>query len=87
AGYVSANVFCQGLTRMNGKVLSWKGFIDAMEEAPINVPMGQSVNYADGQRVGIDSLAVNKYTLANFGVGEVYRQITDLATLENAIGK
>ena len=85
AGYVSANVFCQGLSRMSGKVLTWEGFIAAMETAPVNVPMGLSVNYANGQRVGIDSLAVNKYTLANFGVGEVYRGITDLATLEAAI--
>ena len=85
AGYVSANVFCQGLERMNGKVLTWEGYIAAMESAPVNVPMGLSVSYENGQRVGIDALAVNKYTLANFGVGEVYRQITDLKTLEDAI--
>ena len=85
AGYVSANVFCQGLTRMSGKLLTWEAFIDAMESAPINVPMGTSVNYANGQRVGIDALAVNVYTLANLGAGEVYRPITDLATLEAAV--
>lgn len=85
AGYVSANVFCQGLTRMSGKLLTWEAFIDAMEEGAINVPMGTSVSYADGKRVGIDALAVNKYTVANFGAGEVYRQITDLATLEAAV--
>ena len=85
AGYVSANVFCQGLSRMSGETLSWEGFIEAMESAPINVPMGTNVSYADGQRVGIDALAVNKYTLANLGAGEVYRQITDLATLEATI--
>ena len=85
AGYVSANVFCEGLSRMSGKVLTWEGFIAAMESASVNVPMGQSVNYANGQRVGIDALAVNKYTVENFGVGEVYRNITDLATLEAAV--
>ena len=85
AGYVSANVFCQGLSRMSGQLLTWDGFIAAMESAPVNVPMGTSVNYANGQRVGIDALAVNKYTVANFGAGEVYRQITDLATLEAAV--
>lgn len=85
AGYVSANVFCQGLTRMSGETLTWDAFIDAMEADVVNVPMGTSVNYADGQRVGIDALAVNKYTVANAGAGEVYRQITDLATLEAAV--
>ena len=85
AGYVSANVFCQGLSRMSGKELTWAGYIEAMESAEINVPMGLSVSYANGQRIGIDALAVNKYSLANLGVGEVYRQITGLATLEAAI--
>ena len=85
AGYVSANVFCQGLERMNGKLLSWNGFIAAMESAPMNVPMGTSVDYANGNRVGIDALALNKYSLANYGVGEVYRGITDLKTLEDSI--
>lgn len=85
AGYVSANVFCQGLTRMSGKTLTWDAYIDAMETAPINVPMGTSVSYENGQRIGIDALAVNKYTLANLGVGEVYRGITDLKTLEDSV--
>lgn len=85
AGYVSANVFCQGLARMSGKTLSWEDFIDAMEEGPVNVPMGTNVSYAEGQRVGIDALAVNVYTLTNLGAGEVYRGITDLATLEAAV--
>ena len=85
AGYVSANVFCQGLSRMSGKELTWAGYIEAMESAEINVPMGLSVSYANGQRIGIDALAVNKYSLANLGVGEVYRGITGLATLEAAI--
>jgi hypothetical protein len=56
-----------------------------MEEAPINVPMGLSVSYENGQRIGIDALAVNKYTVANAGVGDVYRGITLLKDLEDAI--
>lgn len=85
AGYVSANVFCQGLSRMSGKDLLWGDYILAMEEAPVNVPMGLSVSYENGQRIGIDALAVNKYTVANLGVGEVYRGITLLKDLEDAI--
>ena len=86
AGYVSANVFCQGLSRVSGTDLTAEGYIAAMESAPINVPMGTSVDYSNGKRVGIDALAVNKYTVANAKAGgEVYRTITDLATLEAAI--
>ena len=85
AGYVSANVFCQGLSRMSGKDLLWGDFVLAMEEAPIDVPMGLSVSYENGQRIGIDALALNKYTVTNYGVGEVYRGITLLKDLEEAI--
>lgn len=86
AGYVSANVFCQGLSRMSGKDLLWGDYVLAMEEELINVPMGTAVDYRDGKRVGIDALAVNRYTVANAAAGgEVYRAITDLATLEEAI--
>ena len=85
AGYVSANVFCQGLSRMSGKDLKWGDFVLAMEESPVDVPMGLSVSYENGQRIGIDALAVNKYTVANKGVGDVYRGITLLKDLEDAI--
>jgi ABC-type branched-subunit amino acid transport system substrate-binding protein len=86
AGYVSANVFCQGLSRMSGKDLRWGDYVLAMEEGLVNVPMGTAVDYREGKRVGIDSLAVNRYTVANAAAGgEVYRAITDLATLEAAI--
>ena len=85
AGYVSANVFCQGLSRMSGNDLLWGDYILAMEEAPIDVPMGLSVSYENGQRIGIDALALNKYTVTNYGVGEVYRGITLLKDLEEAI--
>ena len=85
AGYVSAHVFCQGLTRMSGKDLTWEGYVSAMENGPVNVPMGLQVDYSNGNRVGIDALAVNKYTVANAGRGEVYREITTLETLESAI--
>ena len=86
AGYVSANVFCEGLTRMSGKTLTWDAYIAAMETAPVNVPMGTSVSYENGQRVGIDALAVNKYTATDAALGgSVYRGITNLKTLEDSI--
>lgn len=85
AGYVSANVFCQGLTRMSGRDLNWEDYIAAMESAPINIPMGVSVDYSNGNRVGTESLALNKYTLSNLGVGEVYRGIVSTADIEAAI--
>ena len=47
---------------------------------------GHKLDYRIGKRVGIDSLAPNRYTVANATAGgEVYRAITGLATFEEAI--
>ncbi len=87
AGYVSGNVFCQGLARMSGTDLTWSKFIDAMESAPIDVPMGLTVDYANGNRIGIDALALSVYTpsvLALNPNGGIYRGITLLKDIEAA---
>lgn len=86
AGYVAANAFCQGLERMSGEKLTWDAYINAMEEEPINIPMGLSVDYSNGQRIGIAALAVNEYTLAATQ-GTLYRNITALEDIEAAIEK
>ncbi|MDR3318629.1 MAG: ABC transporter substrate-binding protein [Clostridiales bacterium] len=61
AGYVAGNLFVNGLKRVGaaGDKLTWANYIKAMESAPIAIPMGGSVNYANGSRLGIADLAFN----------------------------
>ena len=63
AGYIAAIVFIEGLERVeaNGDVLNWENYIAAMEEAPIDIPMGGSVDFTDGKRWGIASMALLQY--------------------------
>ncbi|MDY0277526.1 MAG: ABC transporter substrate-binding protein [Acholeplasma sp.] len=61
AGYIAGTIFLEGLDRVGDKTLSWENFIDAMEEGPFNVPMGGSVNFANGRRIGIDEMSLLKY--------------------------
>ena len=85
AGYISANVFCQGLARLSGTDLTWDKYIDAMEDGLLDVPMGLQVDYSNGKRIGVDAFAINKYTIGNTGIGELYRGFVPLEDLEEAI--
>jgi len=58
-GWIAASFFVSGLERVDGE-LTWETFIDAMESAPIQNPFGGMIDYADGARVGTQSMALTK---------------------------
>ncbi|MCR4672077.1 MAG: ABC transporter substrate-binding protein [Lachnospiraceae bacterium] len=61
AGYIAGLTFLAGLERVQaaGQTLTWANYIDAMESEPISIPMGGSVDYANGARLGLVDLALN----------------------------
>jgi len=69
AGYIAAKVFVAGLERVaaNGGDLTWESYIAAMEEGPIDIPMGGTVDFSDGKRWGISAMSLLKY---NFVLGD-----------------
>ena len=64
AGYIAAMVFVEGLLRVeaNGEELTWANYIAAMEEGPIDIPMGGVVDFSNGHRWGIASMSLLQYT-------------------------
>lgn len=62
AGYVAAKIFVAGWERLeqSGDEITWENFILAMEESPVDVPMGGMIDYSDGKRWGIDSMSLSK---------------------------
>lgn len=77
AGYVAATMFIQGLARVQAaeQPLTWLNYINAMESAPINVPMGGEIDFSEGNRLGIASLALNTFS---GGALQSVSPITDL---------
>jgi len=59
-GWIAASFFVEGLERVGDDDLTWENYIDAMEEAPIQNPFGGMIDYADGARVGTQSMALTK---------------------------
>lgn len=59
-GWIAASFFVEGLERVGDDDLTWDNYIDAMESAPIKNPFGGFIDYADGARVGTQSMALTK---------------------------
>ncbi|TVQ28788.1 MAG: hypothetical protein EA382_01235 [Spirochaetaceae bacterium] len=60
AGWIAASAFVQGLERVGTNPLTWDSFIAAMEREPIEIPLGGTVDFANGRRVGTQAMSLLK---------------------------
>ena len=79
-------MFIEGLNRLeeSGKDLTWANYIEAMDSAPVDVPMGGAIDYANGSRLGIADLALNKFDMTKMGL-ITYSGITSLDDVMEAV--
>ena len=63
SGWIAAHVFCEGLRRLEGKTVTWEAYMAALESAPIDVPFGGSISFADGRRAGVEEMLLSKCNL------------------------
>lgn len=91
AGYIAARIFVEGLKRVeaNEEELTFATYIAAMEEGPISVPMGGTVDFSDGKRWGIASMSLLKYSYSvtkdeedEDVVTEVFTKVQEIETIE-----
>lgn len=61
AGYIAAKTFLEGLKRLEGKEINYKNFIEVMESKPVEIPMGTPIDFKNGQRIGISTMALLNY--------------------------
>ncbi|MDD2434071.1 MAG: ABC transporter substrate-binding protein [Bacilli bacterium] len=93
AGYIAAHVFTTGVKAVAAKdgnegVLNWKNYIAAMEGyGNIDIPMGGTVNFAEGHRWGIDSMAVLNYTPATEAAIATFGQVKPLEDIATVVAK
>jgi len=93
AGYIAAKIFIEGLERVaaNEEELTWNSYIRAMEEGPIDVPMGGSVDFSGGKRWGIASMSLLKYTYTpaqgETPASEAFLKVREIETIEEIEAK
>lgn len=97
AGYIAATVFVEGLERVaaNEEILNWDNYIAAMEEGPIDIPMGGTVDFSGGKRWGIASMALLEYYVGDNPATEdvvetdfeTFNQVVAIETIEEIEAK
>lgn len=60
AGYIAGNIFAQSLDALDkaGLELNYQNYYDIMEKTEFQIPMGGTLSYANGARLGVTSLAL-----------------------------
>lgn len=64
-GWISAHFFCEGLRRMGPGMPRWEDFPAVMERAPLQIPFGGKVDYANGKRMGTQEMSLVKLDLSS----------------------
>ena len=82
AGYIAAITFIQGLERVGTDELTWESFIKAMEEAPIDIPMGGTVDFGGGKRHGINAMSLLKYNIET----KTFDKVREIQTIDEIRG-
>lgn len=79
AGWIAGHFFVEGLKRTEG-ALNWENYIAGMESAEFKIPMGGTLNYANGQRLGTQSMSLLK--VSNDGLAwENVKPVEDLTVI------
>lgn len=82
SGWIAAHFFTEGLRRVDDGVLSWDNYINAMESAPIKIPFGGEVNFANGLRAGTTTMNLSKIASATG-----WEEIEPLQAVEEILGQ
>lgn len=84
SGWIAAHVFCEGLRRLEGKDVTWEAYMKALESAPIDIPFGGTISFADGARTGVSSMQLSKCNVDDPS-GTGWELVYPFATMEEII--
>ena len=92
SSFIAVRQFLLGIERLNasGKALTSQNFLEAMESARTPIAISGGVNYAGGQRIGLDSLAFVKYRPPASGTNPAEGDFEDfdpMASIDELIAK
>lgn len=84
SGWIAAHVFCEGLRRLEGQEVTWESYMKALESAPIDIPFGGTISFADGARTGVSSMQLSKCNI-NDPSGTGWELVYPFATMDEII--
>ena len=87
AGWVAGSMFAEAFKRIDNlptEEITWAKFIAAVESAPLNIPMGGDLDFANGSRTGIRSMGLLKYDPSDDAKFIIHAPITSLEDLNQS---
>ena len=86
SGWIAAHVFCEGLRRLaaNKQDVTWENYMKALESAPIDIPFGGTIDFANGARTGVASMQLSKCNIDDPS-GTGWELVYPFATMDEII--
>lgn len=84
AGWIAGHFFVEGLRRVEGETLNWENYINGMEKEPFKIPMGGTVDFANGKRLGTQAMSLLKVS-EDGTAWEVVKPVEDLNVIIDRI--
>lgn len=87
AGYVAAKAFTSLLDRVEDfSTLTWESFIALAEAEVLPLPLAGSMNWADGNRYGLDTLALTRLQKNTFDQWEMAK-VREVESIDEVLAK
>jgi ABC-type branched-subunit amino acid transport system substrate-binding protein len=91
SSFIALRAFLTGIERLNasGKPLTAQNYLEAMESQRVPVAISGGVNYAGGNRIGLDSLAFVRYQPPASGTAAdgTFVDVDPMASIDELIAK
>ena len=91
SSYIAVKAFLVGIDRLNasGKPLTAQNYLEAMESARIPIAISGGVNYAGGNRIGLDALSFVKYRPPASGPADKgdFEDVDPMASIDELIAR
>ena len=92
SSYIAVKTFLIGIERLNasGKPLTAANYLEAMQSARVPVAISGGVNYAGGNRIGLDALAFVKYrapATGNNAADGDFEDVDPMASIDELIAR
>ncbi len=87
SSFIALNVFMTGMDRLADKEITREALLEAMESAPIHVPISSGVDYADGSRIGLNAMAFAKYDKGWTDISKAFITVDNMRSINELLGE
>jgi ABC-type branched-subunit amino acid transport system substrate-binding protein len=85
-GWIAGHFFTEGLRRLEGKEITWKSYMAALEESPIQNPFGGQIDFSNGKRLGTQEMNLSRVVPISDKAPAGWEVVAPLASVDSLLG-